>query len=532
MPTASSKNSLLQTVYLLGLWYARYRIVLALLLSALLLLSVFSSNDLQEYSAFYSYGLLSYVCLTIVQFVILKRSTAYLRSQLFILFVLDVIFLSVLTFSSGGPTLEMSLLFIILVFCATVLLEKRTSLFIMLAAAIIIIYQNFISSIFGRNDFESWGNSALLSSIFICIHWLGHLAKERFQLLENLAENQSYALHQLQHINRYILEQIETGYLVLDEDLNMILANPAALNLLGLSHLSRTKTTPLDRIYPEFYQCVSDNIGKHAPEFKFNARKSNSFLSIELKFLKTYDQNLSLLVIQDLQRINQQVQQLKLAALGQLSASIAHEIRNPLAAIVQANDLIQGSTMTDIQMLRELIVKQSNRINRIIEDTLGMVKSKKTEPIELQLNAWLPQFVKEHLNDIRQHIQLNIEDKCDICFDPHQLQHVLINLIRNAVRHSKKVNQHQVEVLVYHRDERVLIDIIDSGDGVPHNQIINLFQPFFTTEIDGTGLGLYLSRTFCEANQAKLLYIERSKGACFRIECFNNMRELINTGEQ
>ena len=532
MPLNSSKNSLLQTVYLLGLWYARYRILLVILLGALLSLSLFSADPFSPYPRLYIYTLISYFVLASAQFIVLKKSTAYLRLQLFLLFLFDVILLSILMFSRGGPTVEMSLLFIILVFCATLLLERRTSLFIMLTAVIIIVYQNFISSILGEVGLDGMGNSALLSSIFICIHWLGHMAKERFQLLESLAENQSYALHQLQHINRYILEQIETGYLVLDENFNLILANPAALNLLGLTQISRTKTTPLERIYPEFYQVVTEHVGQHHAEFKFNSKKSNSYLSIEIKFLKTYDQRLSLLVMQDLQRINQQVQQLKLAALGQLSASIAHEIRNPLAAIVQANDLIQGSTMTDIQMLRELIVKQSTRINRIIEDTLGMVKSKKTEPIDLDLALWLPSFIKDHLNDIRDQIVLNIEGDAQVEFDPHQLQHVLINLIRNAVRHSKKAKQIQVELRVSQQNDVVWIDIIDEGEGVPHHQIVNLFQPFFTTEIDGTGLGLYLSRTFCEANQAKLLYIERPKGACFRIECFYNAKQISNIGEQ
>ncbi len=105
------------------------------------------------------------------------------------------------------------------------------------------------------------------------------------------------------------------------------------------------------------------------------------------------------MALQDGRKINQQVQQLKLAALGQLSASIAHEIRNPLAAIVQANNLFTGSDAAQQQLLSDMISKQATRIDKIIHDTLSMVKNKQTTPVAIQLNQFLPQFIQEDLPD-------------------------------------------------------------------------------------------------------------------------------------
>ena len=227
---------------------------------------------------------------------------------------------------------------------------------------------------------------------------------------------------------------------------------------------------------------------------------------------------LTLLVLQDARKLNQKVQQLKLAALGQLSASIAHEIRNPLAAIVQANELLADSDLDQQQRLSQMIAKQALRIDCIIQDTLNMVRNKETYPTQLQLNQFIPTFLQEDLADVAQQINYNIQDKMAITFDEAQLRQILINLLRNAIRHNVPAHA-KIELNIYAHESNVRIDVRDFGSGVASQDLAYLFQPFFSTEITGTGLGLYLSRSFCEANQAELNYVEQKQGACFRIEC-------------
>ena len=213
------------------------------------------------------------------------------------------------------------------------------------------------------------------------------------------------------------------------------------------------------------------------------------------------------------------MQQLKLASLGQLSASIAHEIRNPLAAIAQANELSLDADLEQRQMLNAMIERQSQRINQIIQQTLDMAKNKKTIMSDIQLNIFFKDLFINDLADVKNQIALSLPQNYMIQFDESQLRQVLINLVRNAIRH----NAHDadfIQILVHAEAQHLYIDVIDFGEGIARQNLAQLFQPFFTTEINGTGLGLYLSQSICEANQAKLMYIEqKQKGACFRIEC-------------
>jgi two-component system sensor histidine kinase PilS (NtrC family) len=241
-------------------------------------------------------------------------------------------------------------------------------------------------------------------------------------------------------------------------------------------------------------------------------------VNVKVKHLIVPEQALVLLILKDAQKITQQVQQLKLAALGQLSASIAHEIRNPLAAIVQANELLKESDAHQQEMLSRMISKQSKRIDSIIQDTLGMAGNRPSEPQIISLVEFFESLLNEDLIDAKQQIKLNLTDRINILFDEKQLRQVLINLIRNALRHNSAEAEY-IEVNVDLKEGRTCIDVVDFGSGVAKRDISQLFKPFFSTEIKGTGLGLYLSHTFCEANHAKLTYVERQQGACFRIEC-------------
>ena len=147
-----------------------------------------------------------------------------------------------------------------------------------------------------------------------------------------------------------------------------------------------------------------------------------------------------------------------------------------------------------------------------------MVKNKETHAVLLRLNAFIPLLIQEDLADIQHKIQLNMQPGCGVYFDEAQLRQVLINLIRNAVRHNDPEAQH-IELNIYQHEQKIRLDVRDFGQGVAVQHQASLFQPFFSTEITGTGLGLYLARSFCEANQAQLTYAEQQQGACFRLTC-------------
>ena len=157
----------------------------------------------------------------------------------------------------------------------------------------------------------------------------------------------------------------------------------------------------------------------------------------------------------------------------------------------------------------------------IIKDTLDIANNKKIEATKIYLQAFFEDLLLHDLNDVKEKIKTEIPAKTFMYFDDTHLRQVLINLIRNAIRHNDP-SVDQILIIVFKKEYSICIDVVDYGQGVTKQDISQLFQPFFSTEIDGTGLGLYLSQTICEANQAKLIYVEqKQQGACFRIECSN-----------
>ncbi|WP_296281520.1 ATP-binding protein [uncultured Acinetobacter sp.] len=508
-----------QTIYRLGALYSIYRLVIAFCLIVIFLITLENQEPHYTYPSLYFYSVAAFTVIAALQMVLLRFYPHGVNRQFIGFFLIDIPFLSLLTFALDGPNLAISILFVITVFVANFLLSKRKALFITLIAVIAIVYQQFFGSFFDFSNLNNIGNSALLAFLFFMVYGIGQIAINRFQLLESLNTYQSIELFKLQNINRYILEQIEVGYLVLDEQYKIIVSNPAACLLLGIPPLYAHEQYLLSHFQPDLYDILENTVIKDSERFQFESYKSAYTVDIRVQKLIVPHQALTLLVLEDAQKINQKVQQLKLAALGQLSASIAHEIRNPLAAIVQANDLIMGSSGQQQAILHQMISKQAVRINSIIKDTLDMAKNRKTTVTKIHLQNFLNDLLINDLQDARQNIQLDVQTQLFVNFDDMQLRQVMINLVRNALRHNDEYADF-VLINAFKNEHHICIDVIDYGKGVAKHDISQLFQPFFSTEINGTGLGLYLSLSICEANQAKLIYVEqKQQGACFRIEC-------------
>ena len=503
--------------YHLGLWYGAYRLIIAFCLLLIYLLTTQTLNHDYQHPRLYAASLVLYFIFSCAQLLYFRYVRHRIPLQLTLIFSVDVLVLSSLTFALDGPSLHLSLLFVIAIFAATLLLEKSKALFITLVAMICVTYQHFVGTLLDFSSLDRIGQSALLSFLFFIIYRFGQIAVRRFQILEHLNFSQSLELNRLKNINRYILEQTDMGYLVLDENCHIMVSNPAACHLLGINPLYAFDKYPLYKVQPDLFQLLQFDQLSNGEKFQFESQLSHFLIQIQVQKLVVPQQTLTLLVLQDARQINQRVQQLKLAALGQLSASIAHEIRNPLAAIVQANRLLAGSDTDQQQMLSQMIDKQSQRIDKIIDDTLSMVKNKETTPVQIDLARFIPQLIQDDLADLASQIQVSQPEPLQILFDESQLRQVLINLIRNAQRHNAP--DHPIELQLYRQQDTVYMDVKDYGSGVASHDIRYLFQPFFSTEISGTGLGLYLSHSFCEANRAKLRYVEQKQGACFRIEC-------------
>lgn len=505
--------------YHLGRWYASYRFLIAFSLLLIASLGHYSDALSTPYASSHLFILFLYFLLSAAQWLMLRYAHIAASYQLLALFIVDIGILTSLSFASDGANLQVSLMFVMTIFTASLLLERPKALTVTLVAVICVVYQHLIGSLFDLStSINNISNSALLAILFFCVYALGQFSIRRFEVLENVNLSQAQELRRLQDISSYILDQIEHGYLVLDENYHVVLTTPAACNFLGISPIHAYEKQPLYSVQPDLFDFLHLEQLVEGEKFQFEAKQSLYQLQIRIQKLRIPYQTLILLVLEDARIINQRVQQLKLAALGQLSASIAHEIRNPLAAIVQANELSRESDATQQAMLSQLISKQATRINRIIEDTLNMVRNRDTSSTFIDLESFIPACLNENFANSITKMNYKIENNVTISFNEDQLRQVLINLVRNALHHNQS-SDNNIELEVYTQHNHVRIEVRDFGSGVASSDIASLFQPFFSTEINGTGLGLYLSHSFCEANQAKLHYVEQQQGACFRIEC-------------
>ena len=334
---------------------------------------------------------------------------------------------------------------------------------------------------------------------------------------------------------------MDAGIMVVDDVGKIHMHNHAAWKLLGQPDIhSDTKlidiSTPLYDLYKSWMK-ASDNLqfGNHFSKLK-RANQADLQARIVPVGLRKHDRG-SVIYLNDNTEIDKQVQETKLASLGRLTASIAHEIRNPLGAISHAAQLLDESSELHKadKRLATIIQDQSVRLNNIINNVLRLSRREKSKPEKIEINPWLQKFIEEFIrtNDLQKNQLIMKTTPIDgtVMMDPDNLHLVLWNLCKNANKYGVEQDGNAQILLVANcnpPDSLPYLDVIDTGPGIDAEHQAQLFEPFFTTSDTGTGLGLYLSRELCKNNGANLRYISLSNGgSCFKIE----FPAAINFGE-
>ncbi|HET6603630.1 MAG TPA: ATP-binding protein [Xanthomonadaceae bacterium] len=423
-----------------------------------------------------------------------------------------------------GAENVIALMLLVNVGAAALLLPWPLAVATAVAAAAVIIGEFFLT----RWMFQSDGRDLAEPLMFAVAHAgaaaLCHLLGRQLRESEALAEQRGAAMASLSEMNDLIIRRMRTGVMVVDGGNRIVMYNEAAWFLLGNPNPAMND---LGELAPELshrlYRWRAE--GKTDPLPLALAKDVPEVIPRFARLMVT--EELFLLFLDDVTLVSQRAEELTLATLGRLSASIAHEVRNPLAAISYSAQLLDESPdMTDTDhRLVEIIRSHCERMNGIIENILNLARRERSRPEPLDLAQWVFEVVEDfksgHYLDKDEVKAVAAGRHVYALVDPQHLHQVVVNLILNALTYGRMPGEPARVTLVARQSSEAappLIEVIDRGPGIPQKVAGSIFEPFYTTSEHGTGLGLYLARQLCEANQATLDYVPvAGGGSCFRI---------------
>ncbi len=450
-------------------------------------------------------------------------------TQAYIYAVVDIIVFTMLTHALHSSDGSLEILLIITIVGTALLLPERGAIIIASLATLALLGERTITQLFLQIQ-VNYTQAGLLGATFFATALLSTALNRRLKESELLAEQRGVDLANMAQLNEHVIQLLQSGILVIDKELRIRLINQAATQLLtsnGNDEPPKQLPHELHPSYNEWY------ISQQQPQDIIFLPQNGKEISVHYTQLGTQLDQGTIIFLEDSSTLSQQVQHLKLASLGRLSASIAHEIRNPLGAISHAAQLLAESpelVPSDLRLI-EIISNHSSRVNTIIESILQLSRRDRFNPASINLKQWLNEYTGEladsnHIE--RAAITVSMPNSSsDIIFDPTHLYQVINNLCNNGIRHSRDY-PHNPKLEIHcgnTTDGRTYIEVADHGPGISEEDATHIFEPFYTTESSGTGLGLYIARELCECNHAKLDFIPSQNGACFRI-IFNNAETI------
>jgi len=424
--------------------------------------------------------------------------------------IVDIVAMALLMHASEGARGGLPTLLMIFLVGGGLVGQGRWVLFYAALATVAVLAENSVRVLSGREapDFFVVG--------VVCIGFFGVALMARYlasRALANevLAEARGADLAKQRTINERIIDDMPDGVVVLDEALRVRLANPQAARLLGCD---LTDGQDLADVVPDLAARLAAANDGEAHQLAVDGGGA-----VRYRVVPPEEAGGDTIVyLQDLEQIQAQAQQIKLAALGRLTAGIAHEIRNPLTAVSHAAELLREEKRAEGQFrLTRIINDNAQRIEQLVRDVLSLGRRDHAmlEPLKLA------GFVREVLDEFTLHgetekaqIVMSVGEDVTLAFDRAHLHQILWNLLVNARRYASD-RPGAIQVHASTEGGRSRIDVIDDGPGIKAEHRNRLFEPFFTTHAKGTGLGLYIARELAEANRASLALIDREQGAHF-----------------
>jgi two-component system sensor histidine kinase PilS (NtrC family) len=458
-----------------------------------------------------------YLLLAVGFLVVLLRRPRRFNLQLSVQVAVDVAALTLMMFASGGQKSGIAMLLLVVVAGAALVGQGRMTLFYAALASVAMLLEESWRALAMEADPADFVRTGIICIAFFATAIIARLLAQRVVANETLARERGRELNDQLRISERIIRDMEDGVLVVDGDGRVRLLNPRAQAMLGVEAATGAELTTLSSVLADRYRMWSVQPVEMVEMF----RQEEGRL-LRVRYMPSAEAGgHALIYLEDMERVQSQAQQLKLAALGRLTANMAHEIRNPLAAISHAAELLAEEDRDPLHTrLARIIHDNTRRLNRLVTEVLELGRRDRAQPEILRWQVFLSGFLEElalHDASVGRRLQVGEVD-VELRFDRGHLYRVLWNLMGNALRHASASDRAvRLEARAAAAANRVELHIIDDGPGVDEAQRNQVFEPFFTTHGAGTGLGLYIARELCEASGASLELLDEAPGAHFRI---------------
>jgi two-component system sensor histidine kinase PilS (NtrC family) len=469
-------------------------------------------------------GLLAAGCVFLV---LLQRRAPGTRVQTYTQFAVDLVAVTLLVHASGGISSGLGGVLIVSVGTLALLLAAERAFLLASVSTLVLLGEQTFAQLQGITAGAQFASVGILGAVIFVITAVVQLLRKRLVETEALAEQRGLDLRNLVELNEYIIQHLRESIVVVDGDDQIRLINESAVKQLGAG--GRSHEQSLGMISAELTSQLrrwrtGDNVDRNQMSF---TSSEGAHIQPHFAPLSTGRSGGVVIFLEDTSLIAERVQQAKLAALGRLSASIAHEIRNPLGAMSHAGQLLAESPSMgkDEHRLTDIIRVNSRRVSQIVESVLALSRREAARPESLQLSPWAEDFIREFVETLELYegavSVVGTPPDIEVRMDPTHLRQILWNLCDNAVKYaSAAAGAIAVEISfgVLEPSGRPYLEVADRGPGISPDKVEQIFEPFYTSQPGGTGLGLYISRELAERNGAALRYQPRpGGGSAFRI---------------
>jgi two-component system sensor histidine kinase PilS (NtrC family) len=503
-----------------------YRIIVAITLMA----AVMMFGDGIPFGSYsrntFLYANVGYVIFSLLSFAAVIPRKPYFTVQLTVQICADIFFIVLLMHASGGIGSGLGLLLLASLAAVGLISRGRLTLFFAALATMAVLAEHTYQVVFLYGSMSQFAQAGLLCIGFFATGWLAHSLAKRAVAIEAIAAQREVDLANMAQVNQLVIQDMQDGVLVVDEHGAIRQINGRAEAMLG-----PLRRSPRAVLLQDYAPTLAARLEQWRRDPKADFQPLRTVLTQKLTAARFVPVGISrnvgvVIFLEDLSRIQQQAQQLKLVSLGRLTANIAHEIRNPLSAINHATELLLEESDSHGQShsrMLQIIHDNTQRLDRMVQDVLKLNRRDRATREHFSLGEYLRTFVSEFSGiekipgDI---IVIDIDGDPTVAFDRSHLNQVMWNLCRNALRYCRKQpGSILLRVRPGPRQGTIGLSVIDDGTGVAEALRGHLFEPFFTTASSGTGLGLYIAREICEANGATLDYVDGPVGAEFTLIC-------------